>query len=327
MPNIEFQNLSPQGQIKLTQFVEDFALALSQETSPADEWAKTIGLWVPQANPAMRVQFPVPITAAVYKDFDGDVRYRSVFQRTFELLQRTWQDGVAELATVIEAPDFIGWPGQAEAMAAAARALPNEIISAALEANAVHPLDTLTFFNASHPVNVLDTAIGGASPTFANTFSGAGTAASTTALETAKANMRKIRAANGKPMGLRLTHVLCHPDREETWRNILERDLIIQGNPDAPAANAFGAVTNRHKGTVQLVVSDQLTVSNQWYAIAANKPGVYPWAVVGNETPETIVRDRTDGMYKDTLKVGMASILRMNGGLALPHCIHRYVGS
>lgn len=323
MPTFEFQHLSPQGQIALTQFVEDFATALSQEASPADEWAKGMGLFVPQSNPSMRVQFPIPISAVGYRDFDGDVRYRQIFQRTFELQQRTWQDGVAELASVIEAPDFIGWPGQAAAMAAAARALPNEIISLALETNAVHPLDNLTFFNTAHPINVLDTGIG----TFANTFTGAGTAASTTALETAKSNLRKVRAANGKPLGLRMTHVLCHPDREETWRNILDRDLIIQGNPDAPAANAFGAVTNRHKGTVQLIVSDQVTVSNQWYAIALNKPGTYPWALVGNETPETLLQDKTGDLYKTTLKVGMASVLRMNGGLALPHCIHRYVGA
>jgi hypothetical protein len=124
-----------------------------------------------------------------------------------------------------------------------------------------------------------------------------------------------------------MTHILAHPDREETWRNILERDLIIGGDSGAPAANNFGAVTNRHKGTVQLIISDQLTTSAQWYSLALNKPGMYPWALVGSETPETIMQDKNDNLYKTTLKVGMASILRMNGGLALPHCIHRYVGS
>ena len=313
----EFQLISVDAQIALTEFSQDFAMAYTQETTPEDDWARTLGLY--KASTAMKTKFPIPVSAAGYKVFEGDIRYRAIFEKSFELVPLTWQDGVAELASIVEAPDFIGWPGQAEAMAAAARSLPNEIISAALEANAVHPLDGLSFFNAAHPVNLFDTGIG----TFANTFSGAGTAASTSALETAKANMRKVKAANGKFMGLRVTHVVCDPTKEETWRNILERDLIIESN----GANNFGTVNNRHKGTVKLVVSDQLTVAGQWYALGLNKPGMYPWVVQDSGSPETIIQDRSDALYKSSLKVGMASILRGNGGLALAHCIHRYVGS
>ena len=315
---IEFNLVSVDAQIALTEFAEDFAMAYTQETAPQDDWARLLGLY--KASRALKTKFPIPVSAAGYKVFEGDVRYRSIFEKSFELVPITWQDGVAELASIVEAPDFIGWPGQAQAMASAARSLPNEIISAALEANAVHALDNLAFFHATHPVNLFDSTLS----TFANTFSGGGTAATTTALETAKANMRKLKAANGKPMGLRLTHVMCDPTKEETWRNILEKDLIIDG---VGVANGFGTVTNRHKGTVQLIVSDQLTVSGQWYALGLNKPGMYPWVVQDSGSPEMILQDKSDALYKSTLKVGMASILRGNGGLALPHCIHRYVGS
>lgn len=314
---IEFNLISQDAQTRLTEFREDFALAYAQEVTPEDDWARALGLYL--ASKALKTKFPIPIFAAAYQEFKGDLAYRSVFEKSFELVPKTWQDGVAELASIVEAPDFIGWPGQSEAMASAARALPNEIISAALEANAVHPLDNLAFFHASHPVNILDDAKG----TFANTFSGAPTAASATALETAKTNMRKLKAPNGKPMGLRMTHVMCHPDKEETWRNILERDLLIESN----GANNFGTVNNRHKGTVKLIVSDQLTVSAQWYALGLNKPGMFPWVVQDEGSPETIIQGKEDALYKTTLKVGMASILRGNGGLALPQCIHRYVGS
>ena len=311
-----FNLISQDAQTRLTEFREDFALAYAQETTPAEDWARTLGLYL--ASKALKTKFPIPVSAAGYKEFEGDMRYRSIFEKSFELVPKTWQDGVAELASVVEAPDFIGWPGQPEAMAAAARSLPNEIISAALEANAVHPLDGLAFFHASHPVNLLDTSFG----TFANTFSGAGTAASTTALETAKANMRKVKAANGKPMGLRVTHILAHPDKEETWRNILDRDLIIEA-----VGSSFAAVDNRHKGSVKLIISDQLTTSAQWYALGLSKPGMFPWVVQDEGSPETIVQGKDDALYKSTLKIGFASILRGNGGLAVPHCIHRYVGS
>jgi phage major head subunit gpT-like protein len=309
---IEFNLISQDAQTRLTEFREDFAMAYTQETTPADDWARQLGLYL--ASKALKTKFPVPVSAAAYTEFKGDILYRSVFEKSFELVPKTWQDGVAELASIVEAPDFIGWPGQAAAMAAAARSLPNEIISAALEANGAHPLDGLAFFHATHPVNIFDTAVG----TFANTFAGGTTAASSTALETAKANMRKVKAANGKPMGLRMTHVLCHPEREETWRNILERDLIIESG---------AAVDNRHKGTVKLIVSDQLTVAAQWYALGLNKAGMFPWVVQDEGTPESIMQTKEDALYKTTLKVGFASVLRGNGGLALPHCIHRYVGS
>lgn len=314
---IEYNLVSVDAQIRLTEFREDFALAYTQEVTPEDEWAKTLGLYMP--SKALKTKFPIPVSAAGYKEFEGDIRYRSLFEKSFELVPKTWQDGFAELASVVEAPDFIGWLRQPEAMAAAARSLPNEIIAAALEANAAHALDGLAFFHASHPYNILDASVG----TFANTFTGGGTAASTTALQTAKTNMRKVKAANGKPMGLRLTHVLCHSSDEETWRNILERDLIIESN----GANNFGTVNNRHKGTVKLIVSDQLTVAGQWYALGLNKPGMFPWVLQDTGSPETIIQDKNDALYKKELKVGMASILRGNGGLALPHCIHRYVGA
>jgi phage major head subunit gpT-like protein len=314
---IEFNLISQDAQTRLTDFREDFTLAYMQEVAPADEWAKLLGVY--NASKALKTRYPIPVTAAAYKEFEGDLRYRSIFEKGLELIPKTWQDGVAELASVIEAPDFIGWGQQPAAMAAAARALPNEIISTLLEANGAHPLDALAFFHASHKVNIFDDAPG----TFANTFSGGGTAASSTALETAKANMRKIKAPNGKPMGLRMTHVMCHPDKEETWKNILERDIIVESF----GANNFGAVDNRHKGTVKLIVSDQFTVSAQWYALALNKPGMYPWVVQDEGAPESIILDKESHLYKSQLKVAFASILRGNGALALPHCIHRYVGS
>ena len=44
-------------------------------------------------------------------------------------------------------------------------------------------------------------------------------------------------------------------------------------------------------------------------------------------TPERIVSDKTSHLYASTLKVGVAYILRGNGGLALPHCMVRMDGS
>ena len=46
-------------------------------------------------------------------------------EKSISMKPKTWQDGVKELASVIEAPDFIGWASEPERIAAAAQSLPN----------------------------------------------------------------------------------------------------------------------------------------------------------------------------------------------------------
>jgi hypothetical protein len=84
------------------------------------------------------------------------------------------------------------------------------------------------------------------------------------------------------------------------------------------------AVDNRHKGTVKLIVGDELSDADLWYPLALNKPGMKPWIVQDEGSPEEIRQDKTSALYATTLKVGVAYILRGNGALALPHCVQRW---
>ncbi len=202
-------------------------------------------------------------------------------------------------------------------MAAAAMSLPNEIIAAAITANATS-WDLKAFFATDHPYNVFDAAVG----TYSNNFTGAGTNVTAANLVLAKQRFRDIKAANGKPLGLRMTHVLAPASLEETWKELLEQDMVIQAVGDS-----FGAVDNRHKGTVKLIVSDELGDDSKWYPLALNKPGMKPWIVQDEGSPEEIRHDKTDALYKTTLKVGVAYILRGNGVLALPHCMQQWAGT
>ena len=135
-------------------------------------------------------------------------------------------------------------------------------------------------------------------------------------------SFRAIKAPNGKPMGLKMTHVLAPAAQEETWRDILEKDLIIT----AVAGTGVAATDNRHKGTVTLVVSDELTDDLKWYTLALNKPGSMPWILEAEPAPEEIVCDKSSQKYKDTLKVSLAYILRSNGCLAVPATMQRWAG-
>lgn len=309
----EFNQISRDAQRALEEFAQDFAAALTQQT--VEPWAKTLGLY--RASRALKTTYPVPVSAAGYRDFEGDIKYRALFEKSLELKPKTWQDGVSELASVIEAPDFIGWTGEPAAMAAAANSLPNDIIATALEANPTSWTGQ-TFFHASHPINVFDSSAG----TFDNDVTGSGTNSTSANLALAKTTFRDLKAPNGKPMGLRMTHVLVPSAREETWRDILENDLLIQ-----TIGSSFGAVNNRHKGSVELIVSDELTSDDQWYPLALNKPGMFPWIVQDEGSPEEILSDKTSHLYKTTLKVGLAYVLRGNGVLAMPHCVQRWAGT
>lgn len=346
---IPFEQISRDAQIALTEFGEEFMTALSQ--SDVDPWSAQLGL--DKVSDAPRVRFPIPLSAAGYKEFTGDVQYRTIWEKSLEIIPVTWFDGVDILARTLEAPDFVGWEKEPDLMAAAAISLGNELIAQQLinnpatwetndgSINFFHSVNTASpsFSAGKHPFNIMKTSLGG----FDNDFTGA-TLPSHQNLQIAKTRFRRILAANGRPAGFRLTHILAPPAQEEVWRNILEQDLIIQSLPltttqgDGSGAT-FGAVSNRHKGTVQLVIADELGGSYvspttgatgsdaYWYGLALNKPGAYPWITHRQATPEVVINDKASDYYKRTRKVSMAHFLDAVGALALPQCVQRWAGT
>lgn len=314
----EYLLLSSDAQRALEEFSQDFAAALVQ--TPVEQWAQTIGAY--KQSKALKTTYPIPVSAAGYMEFKGDVKYRSLFEKSISLSPKTWQDGVAALASVVEAPDFIGFGSEPAAMAGAAMSLLNEIIATLLEANAVQLFDGKAFFAGDHPCNIFDASVG----TFDNDITGAGTDSTIANLKLAKQYFRDIKAPNGKSLGLRMTHVMVPAELEEVWRDILDRDMVLDSLTTA-GTTGFGPLPNRHKGTVKLVVSDELTNALQWYPLALNKPGMLPWVVQDDGAPEEIINDKSSEMYKSTLKIGIAMIKRANGGLLLPQCIQRWAGT
>ena len=178
---------------------------------------------------------------------------------------------------------------------------------------------------------------------FDNDFTGA-TLPSHQNLQIAKTRFRRILGANGRPLGLRLTHIVAPPSQEEIWRNILEPDLIIQALPLVTtqgdgSGSTFGAVNNRHKGTVKLIIADELGGSFKspatgqtgsdayWYPMALNKAGAYPLVTHRQATPEVTIKDKSSDFYKDTRKLALAAVLMAQGGAALPQCVQRWAGT
>src|SRR6185369_8312252 len=90
----------------LEEFSDQFRSALVL-TEP-DQW-DDLGLSYTLANAAGTVTFPLPIDAAGYKEFEGDLKYRRLYTRSMSFRTKQWADGVEEQANVIENDQFNGF--------------------------------------------------------------------------------------------------------------------------------------------------------------------------------------------------------------------------
>lgn len=312
---IPFHQASPDVQIALTEFRSEFMLALMQ--GAVDAWADQLGTSV--TSKSLRLRFPVPVSAAGYSEFVGDMKYRSLYQKHLEMLPKTWQDGIAELASVVESDEFIGWQQEPAAMAQAALSLPNDLVVALLEAGASTTCwDGDFFFGNAHPVNVFDTGAG----TFDNLETGGGSAFSLANVKIADKKFRERVGPNGKNLGLRMTHCLVPPAL--AWE---AKDVFANSQTVLVVGSDFAAADNLMRGYAQVVEANELTSTTAWYPLALNKPGLRPWIVQTDGAPETIILDRSSHLYQSQLKVGMSSIRRANAQLAMPVCIQRWAGA
>lgn len=311
----------------LEQFSDAFRTALA--LGDIEQWSSMLGL--SETSDSIKTTYPIPVDAAGYVEFKGDMRYRSLFLRSLSVKPRTWQDGISELAKTIEQDDFAGWGQAPAAMAFEAQRLSNTLVAEQLELNPLIDLykdeesgdaSTIHMFEASgganpHPYNVFNVGLG--------SFYNATTAAAIdkTMMVVEKQAFREIKGANGKPLGLRMTHLMVPAAREEEAKEFLEQDMLVQVIQESGANVAAVTQNNRHKGTVQLIVCDELTDDDDVYSLALNKPGMHPWVVQTTGAPEELVLDKSSEYYVRTLKVSLAYILYAAASLAMPHCIRR----
>lgn len=317
--------VSRDAQQALTEFSLAFDTALA--LGGVELWSKRFGL--SNTSKAIKTTYPLPISAAGYVKREGDDRMRSLFERSMSVKTETWQDGVAELAKIIEAPDFIGWGNEPARIALESLRQPNVLVAEMLHANPLLDFyreefsggsvaSTIRLFANNHPVNVFDTSFG----TFDNDHTVTGINAATIAAT--KLRFRQRKGPNGKPLGLRFTHLLVPAALEEEAKSFFDSDnLVLAIENQAGTENVGGTWTNnRHKGTIEVVVCDELLDDAIMYAIDGSK-GAFPWVVQDGGTPEEIQFTKQDSLYKTTGKVGISYVLEMSATAALPTAIER----
>jgi phage major head subunit gpT-like protein len=309
-----FQLISVDAQTALTQFSTEFDQALAA-AAPETQWATQFG-----ANKAsrFRVRFPIPVSAAGYRERKGDDKMRSLFEKSASITPKEWTDGIQELRTVIEAPDFIGWSGEPTRIANEGARLANLRTAAMFEsvsgAGPTLEFDGLSLFNNSHPVNIFDATAG----TFDNNQSNA--TLDPALLATISTYFESLKAPNGQPLGLQFTHVIAPGSMKEQFRQLLDSDLMINAIL-ASGTNTQQTSNNLYKGFVTPIIARELTTANVFYCLASNGPKA--WGVVDSGDPEEIVYDMTSGLYKDTGKVGIKYVKTLDVGALMPHAIMR----
>ncbi len=322
----------------LEEFSDEFREALTIDAG-FPLWAANFGLV--RNTDALKTTFPIPVSAAGYNEFRGDMKYRGLYARSLSMIGRDWQDGVEELAKVIEAPDFIDWAGEPARMAIEWNRLPNQVVADMLALSSLSgPLldfyrdpDTNTastrrLFATDHPYNVLDTSLGSFDNTMTTTHAAI---ASGAFFDACDLRFSQVMGPNGKPMGLRFIEggtCLVPATLANEFKNVLKFDTLVRavdnvGKPGA-TASVVAAVTqnNVYKGTLSYQRADELANQSYFYAIAAGKPGCFPW-VVQRGTTEEIIHDKNSEKYKNTRKISFAAIGQLEAAACLPHRIIR----
>lgn len=321
-----FYQVSGDAQRALEQFSLEYTDAFA--AAPADDWT-TLGSRV--SSNAIKTTYPCPVSAAGYVERKGDDKLRSLFERSLTMKNKEYVDGVAEKAMILRAPDFTGWGSEPSRIALEAKRHPCTLVAAMLEANpqlsfyqdeALGSTDfALGLFGATHPVNVFDTSLG----TFDNDLTAS--AFDQDLFETLFTEFATRKGANGKPMRLKPTHVLCHASDYQTARKFLESDMMraafLEGG-DGSTKNTNQISNNIWRGAVVPVLCHELTTAGTFYFLDATA-GAKPWIVQDGGAPEEIVYDTNSDLYKSQGKLGVKYVLQMGVAPALPHAIVRVV--
>lgn len=336
--NTPYLQVSRDASLALTEFADDFRSALT--LADFELWAESLGY--SRATDALKSVFPIPIDAAGYKEFKGDMKYRTLYERSLSMIQKRWQDGVEEFADVIEAPDFVDFAGAPARMALEWKRQPNLLVADLLATAALDgPIldfytdkdsgtqSTRRLFAGDHPYNVLKTGLGSfdnrMTTTVADIKSGA-------FFDSVSAYFRKIKGPNGKPLGLRMGggNFLVPVEREQLFKVTLETDTLIRavaadGTISGGSGNVAAVTQNNiYKGSYGYTVADELEDQDHFYAFASGgDPMNVPWVVQTSGSPEEIIHDKTSEKYKSTRKVAIAYLGKMNVSGCLPHRIVR----
>lgn len=180
--------------------------------------------------------------------------------------------------------------------------------------------DGVSFFSASHPVNLDNSGAG----TYSN-YDSTGVALTAPNFQAKRAQMMGLKGADGSPLGVYPNLLMVPPALEATARQILNAEFI------APAAafgmNAAGGYqSNVLKGSADLIVNPYLAGEDTtWYLFDTRFP-IKPFVFQTREAPLfTYKNSPTDDNVFRLNKFLYGVSTRCNAGYALPFLAYKGV--
>lgn len=163
---------------------------------------------------------------------------------------------------------------------------PDDLLVAAVQAGITTlTYDNQNFFDSSHPIDPDDSS----SATQSNNFTTK--ALTTDNYASVRATMMALKGRDGKPFGVRPTHLLVPPALEQTARTILKADIIATV---VEAGKTAAAQSQVMKDTAELIVWERLAGEDTtWYLLDLSK-GLKPFAFQQLTAPEFVYLNKPD---------------------------------
>lgn len=257
-----------------------FNTQYQQAYDRAEPWWNKIAMEVPSTTRENRYGWMKLIPRM--KEWVGERRINNLVARGYAIENKDWEVTIGISRNDIQ-DDQLGVyaPGVAM-MGEQVRRHPDDLLTILLQSGtSLLGFDGLSFFNASHPVDTDNSALG----TYSNNLTS--TALTAPNFSSARAAMMAFKGEDNKPLAVRPSLLVVPPQLESAARQILNAEFI------APAAafgmNAAGGYqTNVLKGSADLLVIPELAnEATTWYLLDVTKP-VKPFVYQNRKAPEFV---------------------------------------
>lgn len=333
-PLYSIEKLPPTSQAAIQEFVDRYLASIGAAPPPA--WSD-LGDLFPTDTPM--TSFPISNLAIKYQQTEGESRFKSLGEKSFDVKVEEFDAGVEAKLLDITKKIFAyrNWAqGPARMMLAEARHRNKSIVSL-LEsgqstlwgASAANPegIDGANFFSATHLADFTDPT----STTWSNYQSSATDVVSIANIKAEVTAMQDVRDENGDKMGVDPDTILVPTAKYEPLKFLLAQNLMLETT--TTPGNLAAGTTNPYSGKFNIVHVPEFTDANDWYLVDSKlmSAGLPPWIsmrmTVGNPALELRQWGEESDFFKNTGRIKVASHIWYGFALGFPHAIRKIVGA
>lgn len=321
-PLFTISTLPATSQAAIREFDDRYLASIG--AAPPDTWTDLgdlLGVNSPQ------VTFPVSSFALKYQQTQGENRYKTLTEKSFDVkveeLDCGYEGNLLDILTKTFA--YRNWTEGPRRLMLAEGRHRNEQIAELLDGgeSAVWPVDGANFFSATH----LSDFSNADSDTWSNYQAAATPVTSIANIEQEVTAFQSVLDENGAELGADPDTILVPTAKYEAVKNMLAQAMILDSTGTA-------GVTNPYLGKFRVVRAKELTDGDQWYLIDSKltaSSGLPPWLSLRYQTPQSSglsLRwfDEASDFFKNTGKIKASSHIWYGFSLGFPHAIRKIEG-